>query len=162
MRVTLQNLLPPFGEWTLSGAVTEGDVLHLPAGAIGSWVSQSAGPVAIEPEHTYYLSLRQMGSFNDLSQILWREWFSDGYHSPLGLRIDIGAHDTWYRQSAIGTAAGFRQESPSFEVNCRSVTTEAWLCDMMLIDLTAAFGSGAEPSQAWCDANIPTIPGGGP
>jgi hypothetical protein len=30
-----------------------------------------------------------------------------------------------------------------------------WFDGFMLIDLTATFGSGKEPTAAWCDANIP-------
>jgi hypothetical protein len=32
--------------------------------------------------------------------------------------------------------------------------TIAYIDDVMLIDLTAAFGAGNEPTQEWCDTNI--------
>ena len=32
--------------------------------------------------------------------------------------------------------------------------TIAYIDDAMLIDLTAAFGAGNEPTQEWCDTNI--------
>lgn len=38
--------------------------------------------------------------------------------------------------------------------NSRTAGT-VWIDGAMLIDLTEAFGAGAEPSQSWCDANIP-------
>lgn len=34
-----------------------------------------------------------------------------------------------------------------------------WFDGIMLIDLTATFGAGCEPTKAWCDANIPFFTG---
>jgi hypothetical protein len=34
-----------------------------------------------------------------------------------------------------------------------------WFDGMMLIDLTATFGAGKEPTAAWCDVNIPYFVG---
>jgi hypothetical protein len=34
-----------------------------------------------------------------------------------------------------------------------------WFDGMMLIDLTATFGAGKEPTAAWCDENIPYFVG---
>jgi len=40
----------------------------------------------------------------------------------------------------------------NFVVNTSAVTYRK---EPMLIDLTACFGSGNEPTKEWCDANIP-------
>ena len=38
-------------------------------------------------------------------------------------------------------------------------SVEAWVDGLMVIDLTATFGEGKEPSKEWCDANIPFFEG---
>lgn len=40
-----------------------------------------------------------------------------------------------------------------------SGTTTAWVDGVIVIDLTATFGAGKEPSKEWCDANIPFFNG---
>ena len=44
----------------------------------------------------------------------------------------------------------------NFVVNAQN---PAYTDGLMIIDLTEAFGAGNEPSQAWCDANIPFFEG---
>ena len=46
-----------------------------------------------------------------------------------------------------------------FDYNNSKVAGTMWFDGFMLIDLTATFGAGKEPSQAWCDANIPYFTG---
>lgn len=41
-----------------------------------------------------------------------------------------------------------------FDFEGMAGNTVAYIDDAMLIDLTAAFGAGNEPTQEWCDANI--------
>lgn len=41
-----------------------------------------------------------------------------------------------------------------FDFEGMASNTIAYIDDAMLIDLTAAFGAGNEPTQEWCDANI--------
>ena len=41
-----------------------------------------------------------------------------------------------------------------FDFEGMAANTIAYIDDVMLIDLTACFGSGKEPSYDWCDANI--------
>lgn len=56
----------------------------------------------------------------------------------------------WTLTSAVGTATN--------EAGCViSVASAGYnaIDDMMLVDLTAAFGAGNEPDKAWCDENIP-------
>ena len=38
--------------------------------------------------------------------------------------------------------------------NCTTVNDTMDACDFLVINLTAAFGSGNEPTKAWCDQNI--------
>lgn len=41
-----------------------------------------------------------------------------------------------------------------FDFEGMAANTIAYIDDAMLIDLTAAFGTGNEPTQSWCDTNI--------
>jgi hypothetical protein len=40
-----------------------------------------------------------------------------------------------------------------------SYTDYSYTDNLILIDLTAAFGAGNEPTKEWCDANIPYFEG---
>ena len=50
---------------------------------------------------------------------------------------------------STGTAQAFR-----FDFEGMASGKIAYIDDAMLIDLTAAFGAGNEPTQSWCDTNI--------
>lgn len=69
---------------------------------------------------------------------------------------NIGNYSTWTMESKINTitelnaSSGFKIRN--FVVN--GVNT-VYSDGLMLIDLTADFGAGNEPSKAWCDKNIP-------
>lgn len=58
------------------------------------------------------------------------------------------------RNSLAGTAGNFR-------IDYDNVNTEGymWADGMMLVDLTADFGAGKEPTKEWCDKNIPFTTG---
>ena len=71
--------------------------------------------------------------------------------------LPIGPANQWNmysfrsdRNSLAGTAGNFR-------IDYDNVNTEGymWADGMMLVDLTADFGAGNEPTKEWCDANIP-------
>lgn len=76
--------------------------------------------------------------------------------------ISIPAN-TWKAISAVtnrvadGHSAGSGQLRIDFDHNYSTGTM--YVDGVMLIDLTAAFGSGKEPDKAWCDANIPYFTG---
>ena len=61
----------------------------------------------------------------------------------------------WVLLSSIQTA-GSSMASGSWYIRNFLVnpTTESYCCKMIIADLTDAFGSGNEPTKAWCDANI--------
>ena len=69
----------------------------------------------------------------------------------------------WCTISVISnrTAAGHSAGSAPYRIDfdCNYKGGYMYLDGVMVIDLTAAFGSGKEPSKAWCDANIPYFTG---
>lgn len=80
--------------------------------------------------------------------------------SSLGLSIPA---NTWYMLAivsdrvAAGHSAGNYQYRVDFDNNRTSGTM--YLDGCMVIDLTACFGAGNEPSQSWCNSNIPYFTG---
>lgn len=57
----------------------------------------------------------------------------------------------WQKKSAIITATGI---SASLFVGCSSGTNTVYFDGIMIVDLTALFGVGNEPTLAWCDTNL--------
>lgn len=80
--------------------------------------------------------------------------------SSLGITIPKGQ---WYMLAVISdrVAAGHTAQSAPFRVDFDNNRGAGYmyLDGCMLIDLTAAFGSGNEPTLAWCNANIPYFTG---
>ena len=81
----------------------------------------------------------------------------------------VSAASTWTRISSIRTpahvanTAGADWESGNYQArwdyNNSKTAGDMWFDGMMLIDLTATFGAGKEPTAAWCDENIPYFVG---
>lgn len=70
-----------------------------------------------------------------------------------------GNHPTWQMESnriKLMALNGTNYIIRSFTVNASSTV---WTDGLMLIDLTAGFGAGSEPTKEWCDANIPYFEG---
>lgn len=86
-------------------------------------------PIA-EP-HPFNIPAKGAGQWNIYSIVCDRSTFSSGDHR---FRID------------------FNNENPY-------VNAEVWYDGVMIVDLTAACGTGNEPSKEWCDANIPYFTG---
>lgn len=67
-------------------------------------------------------------------------------------------NNEWILSSAISSV-----DSPSGTWQLRSFTVngtaEAYRKELMIVDLTEAFGSGNEPDKNWCDINIPFFEG---
>ena len=70
-----------------------------------------------------------------------------------GGAIDFTAMpDVWNRGSAIYTSDFTGTNTIS--VNFAETSNYTYVDGVTVIDLTAAFGSGNEPTKAWCDTNI--------
>ena len=67
----------------------------------------------------------------------------------------FGTNNNWVRLSSIQTA-GSSMASGNWHIRnfFVSPSTTAYCTQLIIIDLTDTFGSGNEPTQAWCDANI--------
>lgn len=94
--------------------------------------------------HYYYLS----GSIKATSSLV-------KLSSGPGIVSHSGSGN-YEKLSAIGLA-----NTTSHALNIIDSRTNGWdkiyAKQLFIIDLTALFGPGAEPSQAWCDANLPFV-----
>lgn len=72
-------------------------------------------------------------------------------------KVDKTKLNQWQRLSWRNVRANWNDnQKAQFRFNFEGMAsnTIAYIDDAMLIDLTAAFGAGNEPTQEWCDTNI--------
>ena len=72
-------------------------------------------------------------------------------------KVDKTKLNQWQRLSWRNVRANWNDNQTAqfrFDFEGMASNTIAYIDDAMLIDLTAAFGAGNEPTQEWCDANI--------
>lgn len=88
------------------------------------------------------------------------EWYAgDGVGLNYVFGYNRGDHADWEMESAIKEVTAVNGTSyvcRSFTVNASS---DVWADGLMIIDLTAAFGAGNEPTKTWCDKHIPFFVG---
>lgn len=71
--------------------------------------------------------------------------------------VDTTKLNQWQRLSWRNVRSNWTDNQTAqfrFDFEGMASNTIAYIDDAMLIDLTAAFGAGNEPTQEWCDANI--------
>lgn len=104
--------------------------------------------------HKYYVSfkVRFKTSVNVTFDWYWPVAEPAGAY---GLRVNSGA-DTWTRVSAVFDRSSFSDGSYPcrFDYNNESSNATLWISSCMLIDLTASFGAGKEPSKEWMDKHV--------
>ena len=74
----------------------------------------------------------------------------------------LGTANQWNIVGNVNNRSSFTSTTSGqlrVDYNNSKATTSVWYDGVMLIDLTAAFGSGNEPSTAWCNSNIPFFTG---
>ena len=72
-------------------------------------------------------------------------------------KVDKTKLNQWQRLSWRNVRSNWNDNQTAqfrFDFQDMASNTMAYIDDAMLIDLTAAFGSGNEPTQSWCDTNI--------
>lgn len=75
--------------------------------------------------------------------------------------LSLGPANQWNMKSAVNNRSSFSSGSQGFRLdyNNSGNATSVWFDGVMLIDLTATFGAGKEPTQEWMDANVPFFEG---
>lgn len=72
-------------------------------------------------------------------------------------KVDTTKLNQWQRLSWRNVRANWNDNQTAqfrFDFEGMASNTIAYIDDAMLIDLTAAFGAGNEPTKLWCDTNI--------
>lgn len=154
--ITLTNLVPTDG-WTLSGVSYDGGVFTFEPGVTAmSQVSMSA-PI---PGHKYYGRAMQKAPAGFTYADHRFEWYTGD--TPTGLMCFARMVDTggqWVMGSDIltqGAPDDGNWAIRNFIVNGSAV---CYRKELLIVDMTEAFGEGNEPNKAWCDENIPYFTG---
>ena len=108
--------------------------------------------VHLEPSHKYYFSVHLyqpsvVGSFACYWPI---------QEPPAVSNFALSQAATWEQHSAIFTRSQFNAGDYDLRFDFDNPQPGAWLNfgNVILVDLTADFGAGKEPSKEWCDEHI--------
>lgn len=104
--------------------------------------------------HKYYLSFKIKFESQASGTVDWY-WPVAEPAAVFGMKVS-GDANTWIHCSAVFDRTSFSDGSYPcrFDYNNESVNVPFRFTSCMLFDLTAAFGSGKEPSKEWMDTHI--------
>ena len=120
-----------------------------------SYIGSTIFPSMVK-NHKYYACVHkyQTSSIINNLQFYWPE--AEPNMGSTAITNSSAKANGWYRYSEVDIRSNWNSGTYVFRIdlenNGKAVT--AWYDNAMLIDLTAAFGSGNEPDQTWCDENI--------
>lgn len=142
----------------LSSSRTPGDgaqssVQVTPSGAGECTLTSAAHDLVAS--HKYYITFKVM--YESAANCTF-DWYWPVAEPPAasGLRVNAAAN-TWARVSAVFDRTSFTDGSYPCRFdynNDGGSNVPIWFTSCMLIDLTAAFGAGKEPSKDWMDTHI--------
>ena len=143
--------------WQLS-SITPGDgaassVKIIPSGA--GEVTLTSASHAMAASHKYYVTFKIRFESAVTGTCDWY-WPVAEPAAASGMAVKAAA-ETWVRLSAVSDRTSFADGSYPcrFDYNNNDgKNTTFWFTSCMLIDLTAAFGAGKEPSKEWLDKRI--------
>ena len=143
--------------WQLS-SITPGDgaassIKIIPSGA-GEVTLTSASHKLIA-SHKYYISFKVRFAAATQGTCDWY-WPVAEPCAAQNMAFNVAA-ETWVRLSAVFERTSFSDGSYPcrFDYNNNNgKNTPFWFTSCMLIDLTAAFGAGLEPSKDWMDKHV--------
>ena len=120
-------------------------------------LATSANSISLDPTHIYYAryEVYHEGA-SGTAGIYWpiaEPAFVEGQ--------SLGSSGSWNIVSSVNNRSSFANGSYPirFDYNNNNATTSVWYDGVVLIDLTASFGTGNEPTKSWCDENIPYFEG---
>lgn len=143
----------------LSSSMTPGDgaassVKITPSGA-GECTLTSSAAHRLIASHKYYISFKVYFASATQGTCDWYWPVAEPCASP-NMSFNAPAK-TWVRLSSVFDRTSFSDGSYPcrFDYNNNNgKSTPFWFTSCMLIDLTAAFGAGLEPSKEWLDKHI--------
>lgn len=106
------------------------------------------------PTHKYYMSCWLLQT--ELNGSMDFYWPIAEPVAASGLTCPVAAEQDFYRVSSVFTRESFTEGDYEVRIdyNNNNVANYMWFDGLMLVDLTATFGAGNEPSKNWCDLNI--------
>lgn len=143
--------------WQLS-PLTPGDgagssIKIIPSGA--GEVTLTSASHALVASHKYYISFKVRFASATQGTCDWY-WPVAEPCAAQNMAFNVAA-ETWVRLSAVFDRDSFTDGSYPCRFdynNTDGKNTPFWFTSCMLIDLTAAFGAGLEPSKEWLDKHI--------
>lgn len=82
-------------------------------------------------------------------------WCNDNSTGKLTFaNMNTATSGNWVKLSSIQSISSVDSGTWVIRLFLTNPTSDAYVCKMIIVDLTDTFGSGHEPSKAWCDANI--------
>lgn len=166
---TLTNILTN-GNFDTAGTWTAGSNIILTQNTDPAYIMQGSGSLQVRgtsasealfyntatiPQikgHIYYGCLHIYDTnAPTYMQIYWPE-----AEPSMGVTTSKSPYNTWHRHSLRLVRSSWSSGNQKFRFDYEGVAGRLSYVDAaMLIDLTAAFGAGKEPSLTWCDENIP-------
>lgn len=118
----------------------------------------STASIQLTPSHKYYVCIEAyQTTVSGSVDIYW----------PIAEPVMLSGQvlpkaNQWCRISTVADRGAFSAGTYPirFDYNNQNQAGTMWFDGAMLIDLTAAFGSGKEPTKEWCDAHIQFTAGG--
>mgnify|MGYP002521635809 FL=1 len=125
--------------------------------------STMPGTIALDPSHTYYFRMSVYTEDSALSGgagvgMYWpiaepgMDWKYKFKSTDLGKWVDV----SW---TAVRSSWSSGSYAMRVDFDNSKIAGSCWFDEVMIIDLTAIWGSGSEPTKAWCDANLPFVSG---
>lgn len=115
--------------------------------------------ISLNPSHTYYTRVYGYQTSKTTNATV-------GFYWPIAEpsfqeNIAIGDAGKWNLYSAVNTRTSFTSGFYPFRIdwNNNNRAGTIYVDGCMLIDLTAAFGAGNEPTKAWIDEHVPYFEG---
>lgn len=150
--IRLRNLAPSSG-WSYSG-VTYADGIYTFAPEVTAMALASM-PMPIAG-HKYYGRAVQKAPAGLTFADHRFEWYAgDVANALIVFATLVGTDDEWVPDSdvlSLDTPVEGNWTIRNFIVNGSATTYRK---ELLIVDLTEAYGGGNEPDKAWCDANIP-------
>ena len=111
------------------------------------------------PKHRYYFRMYHKG-FNKVSETFTMTLMKSLLLSIKSYSINTNNDDEWHMFSTIidpisSTANPYEKPAIWFKQSTNNSGKRVLIDSILLIDLTETFGVGYEPSNDWCDKNIP-------
>lgn len=121
------------------------------------------GTVPLDPTHKYYFRMSTYTEDSALSNgagvgMYWpiaepgMDWQYRFRNADLGKWVTT----SWTSKRSSWSAGSYQMR---VDFDNSNIAGSCWFDEVMIVDLTAGWGSGSEPTKEWCDSNLPFFMG---